>query len=365
MLDEWAHKWTPFLNMLSWGPETGALQVEWLTEHLGYGYVRANTAIASGSLLLEVVSSDISTTAEAVKQLNSGCMLLHYNSTHSEIALILVDTICGDGTVVFEMLLHTASADMSIVASDKLWIVGSLVGEGSDPLYDTTRARAQITNNMAIIRKDVQITGSMLATDMYAVPNELKHQLRLRLLEMQKAREMLVLFSISGTRSSTVAGAFNGYWGFLKGQSGNHIKQTSMAFTENTVNDVAAELYENGATPNVLLAATSQIRKFTDWNRDRIRTAPDKKMGGSHVTYYLTDTGQEVKLIPMRKFPTNFAFMTDTDMVKLRAKKGRKLIIEKLGKAGDYDRWQLISEFSLELRKYNQGCHGMWTKLNT
>jgi hypothetical protein len=47
----------------------------------------------------------------------------------------------------------------------------------------------------------------------------------------------------------------------------------------------------------------------------------------------------------------------------MRAKTGRKLIIEKLGKAGDYDQWQLISEFSLEHHGVKWGQHGAFLKL--
>ncbi len=37
MLDLWAHKDTPFLNRISWGPESDGLVIEWLSEHLGFG----------------------------------------------------------------------------------------------------------------------------------------------------------------------------------------------------------------------------------------------------------------------------------------------------------------------------------------
>ena len=80
---------------------------------------------------------------------------------------------------------------------------------------------------------------------------------------------------------------------------------------------------------------------------------------------YLTDTGIEIDLIPMRKFPDNMAFAVETGKIKPRAKKGRKLMLQKLGLKGDYTEWQLISEFSLEMRQYDQGHHAMWSKLNS
>ena len=47
MLDLWAHKETPFLNRLKWGAESAGTQVEWISEHLGYGYIQISSTIAS------------------------------------------------------------------------------------------------------------------------------------------------------------------------------------------------------------------------------------------------------------------------------------------------------------------------------
>lgn len=365
MLDLWAHKDTPFLNLLSWGPDSGGTAIEWISEHLGYGYIKAASVVASGATSIKIGSSDLTSAGMAVKQLNTGALLFGYSSTDSEVCLLAISAIDTSNTATFAFVTPTTSAALSLDTTDKLYIVANPVNEGSTPRVDRSRIRTQITNNFMILRKDIRITGSMAATDMYAVENELRHQISLRLKEMQLERERSVLLSITQARASTTISYFNGYYGFLEDQTGNHILQTSQDFTESSVNDMAAELYDNGATPNVLVGATSQIRKFTSWDRARVRTTPDSKLGGFHVTHYLTDTGIELRLVPLRKFAPNIAFMTDTSMAKMRAKKGRKLILEKLGIAGDYQEWQVISEFSLELRKYDQGCHGMWSKLNS
>lgn len=364
MLDQWAHKWTPFLNRLSWGPESGGINIEWITEHLGFGYVQVVSVVASAGGSLKIGSSGLASAGLAMKQVNTGALLFGYSSTDSEICLMNVTEIGSTITLEISWVLPTTSSALSVAASAKLYIVANPAQEGSEPRVDTSRKRTAVTNNMMILRKDVRITGSMLATDMYAVENELRHQIRNRLLEMQREREMAILLAITTTRANTTIGYMNGMFGLLKGQSGNHIVVTSGDFTETTVNNVVAELYDNGSTPNVLVASTKQIRKFTDWDRARVRTRPDAKMGGFHVASYLTDTGIEIDLIPMRKFPDNMAFCVETELIHPRAKKGRKLLLQKLGLKGDYTEWQLISEFSLEMRKYDQGHHAMWNCLN-
>ncbi len=364
MLDLWAHKNTPLLNKLSWGADSGGTAVEWITEHLGFGYIIPASVVGSGATSIKVGSSGLTSAGMAVKQLNTGALLFGYSSTDSEVCLIAVSAIADTVTATVAWVLPTACAAISLDATDKLYIIANPVNEGSTPRVDKSRVRVQVTNNFMILRKDVRITGSMQATDMYAVENELRHQIRNRLLEMQREREMSVLLSITQARASTTTSYMNGMYGFLESETGNHIVTTSQDFTESSVNDVCAELYENGSNPNVLVGATSQIRKFTTWDRARVRTVPDAKMGGFHVTRYLTDTGIELELLPMRKFPSNIAFMLDTSLMPLRAKKGRKLLLQKLGLAGDYQDWQMISEFSLEGRKCDQGHQAMWLKLN-
>ena len=38
-------------------------------------------------------------------------------------------------------------------------------------------------------------------------------------------------------------------------------------------------------------------------------------------------------------------------------------IMEKLGKMGDFDDWQILSEFTMEMRGYNLNQHGMFGRL--
>jgi hypothetical protein len=77
----------------------------------------------------------------------------------------------------------------------------------------------------------------------------------------------------------------------------------------------------------------------------------------------LTEAGIELDLYPMPNVPPNIAYILDTGKIQMRAKRGRKGILEKLGKMGDFDDWQLISEFSLEMKGYNLKQHGAFMNL--
>jgi hypothetical protein len=85
--------------------------------------------------------------------------------------------------------------------------------------------------------------------------------------------------------------------------------------------------------------------------------------GGGYINSYLTESGIVIDLVPMAYVPTNLAFVVDTSKIVLRAKRGRKAIMEKLGKMGDFDDWQILSEFTMEMKGYNLRQHGMFTRL--
>jgi len=364
MLDVWAHKWTPVLNRISWGGQSGGLVgVEWLNEHLGFGYVQTSAAIASnGTSFVLTTSGTGLTTAEVQKSMQPGTVLYaHVSGDGGGDAFMVITTIDTAGTATISQMVATSEA---IAASAKLYIVGSFANEGSDPFPDQSRARTILSNNFNILRRDVKITGSQAASDMYAVDDETRHQIAMRLLEMQFERERTVLYSYPQARTSTVAGYMQGFYGFLDGYSAQAWVDTStITLTEPAFNNLVSECWDNGGQPSSFFANKDQIRKFTQWDQTRVRTQVDSRLAGHYTTRYLTDSGIEVELVPMRKAPPNLAFLIDTAQCHLRAKTGRKLLLEKLAKVGDYERWQMLSEFTLEMRNYDMGHHGMFTEL--
>ncbi len=362
ILDLFDNSKTPFLGYISWGEPSGGNTIEWITEHLGSMKFHNSEAIACNSLEITLASDaalGITLTAIA-KQIHEGTIIYGYNSTDGQHGMLIVESVAADYTMTVEWLSDQTS---SLAASSDLYIIGSPVNEGSLFRADKTRERGVNSNAFEILRQDIEITGSQMNTDMYAVGNDLRHQIELRTKEMQREREATCLYQCPQARSTTEAALMSGVLGFLKGQSGSHIDSTTTSFSETAFNNVVAALWENDATPNVFFAHQSQIRKFTTWDRSRIRMSPRENLGGAHISSYMTDIGIEIDLVPLRRGPVNLAFVLDTSKIRLRAKKNRKLILDRLGKVGDKEQYQLLSEFSMEMRGYDQGQHGMLDRL--
>lgn len=375
VLDLWVHRRTPFLNYLKWGPESGGTQIEWIAEHQGRGYVITGTEITStaDSAVVDITTSDCGSAIDAANQLASGCCVMGYSSDSATYAMFFVSDATGttsdSGTIT--LLGIDIATTQTIDSGEKLYLLGNFVNEGSIPLRDRTKVRAQITNNFAILREDFSITGSMAATDMHAVANETRHQLKMKMLAIQKQREMSLLFADNThtgntARTATAYTIFDGVLSFLRQYNtagtastvGVTYDKTTRTINESLFNSMVANMWEAGCVPNVVVASQKQIRKFTEWDRARVRTEIAAHLGGFHVTKYLTDVGFEVDLVPVPDFPTWPLFILETNKIRPRAKKGRKMFTEKLGLDGDYVQYQLLSEYSCECRGGTQQTMG-------
>jgi len=370
MLDLLALADTPFINRIGWGSPFAATKIEWLSEDLGPGWITTSAAVLSDDLSMIVTSAGLAgvTSTEAVKQIQTGTVMYHYNSTDGEHMLFTAICVHATGSVSFEALCTAADAGTtatSTIIGDKMYIIGAVANEGSLPRTGKWRSRVLRENWATILRQDIQITGSMKETDMYAIGSEDVHQIRMRLKEMQRERERVALYSGGvGIRSTTLASVSKGVLGFLKPESGSHIDTSTTTLTPSAMNTVVNAVWEYGGNNLCFFGSIGQVAKFTQWDIDRIRMAPRDKRGGGNITYWMAECGIEVELVPMRQVPTNLAFVLDTSRIQLRAKKNRKAIMEKLGKAGDFDDWQILSEFSMEMKGYDHSQHGMFTALS-
>ena len=366
MLDLLALSETPLINRIGWGSESGGTSIEWISEDLGPGYIVVGSVVGSAGVSIALTTVEGLATAEVAKQLQTGSIMYGYSSTDGYHAIWAVNSVSGITDIGIEVLsTGTAfSVGTSLEAAQKVWILGAAANEGSKPRQGMYRDRAVNSNGFTILRQDVQITGSHMNTDFYAINREDKHQLLMRLKEMQREREKMALYSVHVTpRASTEASLMNGALGFLVGQAGSNIDTSTTSLTETAINTVVGACWESGAENLSFFGNLDQCAKFTRWDKNRIRIGPRENKGGGMINHYLCECGIELEVVPMRKVPNNIAFVLDTSKIKMRAKKNRKALMEKLGKMGDFEDWQIVSEFSMEMKGYNLHQHGLFTRL--
>lgn len=378
VLDLLALTETPFINRVGWGPSSDGHCIEWLTEDLGPGWFRtiSNPTSGAGCSLL-IGSVDGVTGCDLSRMVHDGTVIYVYSSAnfagagnmHSigvvtsepATAASWVTCVVASFLVLQEWVSNVGS--MAAAGTDEYYILGNVAQEGSLPKTAKPRDRKLCSNGFTILRQDVAITGTMKNTGMYAIGREDKHQILMRMKEMQRERERMALYSVYAAKTTTLAGLMNGVFGFLTTQSGAHIDNSTTALTESAVNTLVSKIWSNGGRNLTIFGDISQTAKFTRWDKARIRTRINDRKGGGYITSYLTESGIEVDLVPMGNVPHNLMFVVDPSRIQLRAKKNRKAILEKLGKAADADDYQLISEFSMEMKGYNLIQHGMFATL--
>lgn len=363
---------TPFINRIGWGPESGGTKIEWIAEDLGSGKLKNLSTLASEWVSFVANSVDGMNASDSVRQIKQGSVLYYYCSISGNHTLAVVTSTPvagGTGTSITLSLItagHGATllSMFSSVAVNRPWyVLGAFANEGSTPNKPGVRQRIVCSNVFTILRQDVQTTGTMMNTDMYAVGREDRHQTLMRLKELQRDRERTALFSAKIAKTSAMAGLMDGVLGFLAGQTGTHIDTSTKALTATAVNTMVSFLWENGGRNLTFFGHINQTAKFTDWDIARIRMSINDRLGGGYITHYMCKCGVEIDLVPMANTPTNIAYILDVGKIKLRAKKGRKAIMEKLGKMGDFEDWQIISEFSMEMKGYNLRQHGGFFRL--
>ena len=125
---------TPFINAIGWGAPFAAQKIEWLSEDLGPGWVAPSVAAASaaGSFIADSAGLAI-TTAEAIKQIQTGTVLYHYSSTDGEHGLYVADAVaeasigttalCTDANAAATQTSTTSPGSCSAIfsASCKSW----------------------------------------------------------------------------------------------------------------------------------------------------------------------------------------------------------------------------------------------------
>lgn len=355
---------TPFINSISWGPESGGNTIEWISEDLGPGKMKRLAASVSTEASFVATSIDGLSASHTMYQIKQGTVLYTFTSASASHILGVVTSTpmeAGAGTSVFVSWIEGDVTSME--ASQYLYVLGAFANEGSIPGVPFPRQRVVCSNNFTILRQDVQITGTMRATDMYAIGREDRHQILMRLKELQRDRERAALYSQYKIKTSAFAGLIKGVFGFLVGESGTHIDTTTYTLTNTTLNTMVRFLWEYGSRNLTFFGHIDQCAKITRWDVNRIRMRPSDRVGGGYINSWMSECGVELDIIPMAHVPTNIAFVLDRSRIQLRAKKGRKAIMEKLGKMGDFDDWQLLSEFSLEMKGYNLRQHGLFTVL--
>ncbi len=355
---------TPFVNKIGWGDAATNKVIEWITDSIGYGYLILSNGgtVASDASDFVVGTSNVGAQSTALRQIHTGSILKYNNQSAPLGYMVVEDLSIGGGSVTFVYMSGTTVLE-TLTDAATLFIIGNAVPEGSTPRDDTTRPRQIQSNRTQIFRKDIRITGTRQAVEMYAVGNELRKQIELRTMEYKRELERSALLGRKETGTVSETQTMGGIYDFLRQQSGDEIDTTSTSLTESVLNTIVQGVMEKGGVPDCVVVGFDRQQDISSWDVAKKRTTQDSRQAGYYTTQYLSDLGAVLDVIVSRWVPSNYAFILSTSMIKLCPLRGRKFILDKLGKVGDYIEYQLISEVSLEFKGVTLGQHGLLSAL--
>jgi hypothetical protein len=268
-----------------------------------------------------------------------------------------------------------------VATASTTWYVAAMPkADISAASSDIALARVRRRNFTQVFERAIEITQTRKGVAVYAVPDELKHQIQMRTYEVKREMNMSViagyaLASASNTYSPdsevrTMAGLIQ----LIRDpdldsdNDDNTVTQVSGALTESVINALAEKVFNRGGLDSksnaVLVVPPYQQRVISAFEKDRIRRDPDERRAGYYITKFISDLGYDFPILVDRWMPADKVLMLDKSRVALMPLKGDNWHTEKMAVTGRSEKWQISGQFTLELRNPDE-AHGLLYDLST
>ncbi len=258
--------------------------------------------------------------------------------------------------------------------------------EGDDATANTFVASTRVGNYCQISQKTVSVAGTQRAVDSAGRADEYAYQIAKRGRELKRdmeraltqnqassaggagtARSLASMESWLATNKTSAGVSASGATtpGFSSGTvAAPTDASTTGTFTKADVDAVIQACYEEGGDPKVIMMGPGSRSKFSGFSG--ISTLETRADGGSDVTlmgaidFYKSNFGI-LKVVPNRFQRDETALILDMEYVCVATL--RDMELTELGKTGDADRSQLLTEFTLEVK--NEKASGKVTDINS
>lgn len=228
--------------------------------------------------------------------------------------------------------------------------------EGADATVFTKSERAEKSNIQELFIKNVAISGTALASEVKGISDLMASEVNDRLIEMKVGVEKAILKGVKKDGSTTpFKRKMAGLQSFVP--AGN--KTTGATLTEKIFKDTVKKLWENGLGSNEFVALVNADLKETidSFYEGKYNYVAQEDKFGLVATTIQTNYGN-VKLVLDRHMDADKIIVFDPSFVKLSFLRNPQF--EQLGKTGDSEKGQVITEASLKV--LNEKAVAMYTK---
>lgn len=316
---------------------------EWVEDALNATTITQN----GGGSCLSGVADTVITFATASTALTAGTLLKDQLSGKSEV--LQVTAVSGVSATVTRGFgstsghTHVASAVYDIIANPR--------PQGMAGPKDESMARTRPYNYTQIFSKGVKVTGTAIAIEHAGVNKEDEYQIDMRLRELKRELDKTC---IMGMRNGQPADASYGTMGGMIDWTGfintTNFTNTAETLTPSVLNAMIKQCWDSGLDPDTILVGGKQKQKISNFDNEYRRSTLDTRKAGYTVEEFVSDLGINLRVVVDRWVPNDVCIVFKKDKVKIMPLKGRAFFLEALGKTGDSNDWQIVGEYTMEVR---------------
>ncbi len=310
--------------------------------------LNAVTIVGNGTSGLSTSSATLMVSASHAARITAGTLLKDQLSGKMEVlqvtALSTNSATVTRGFGGTSAEAHATGATYDIIANPR--------PQGMDCPKDESKARTRPYNYTQIFSKGVQLTGTAMAIEHNGISSEDSYQIDKRMRELTRELDRTVILGIRASANVTdgTYGTMGGLMDFIKHASGGNTNSTGEMMTPSVLNAMIKQVWDDGGNPDLLLVGGTQKQKISTFDQEYRRTTLDSRRAGFTVEEFVSDLGINLRVVVDRWIPTDMAFVVDSSRILIKPLQSRSFFLEKLAKTGDAEKWQVVGEYTMEVK---------------
>jgi hypothetical protein len=324
-----------------------------LNLHTFYAYASTST-----SLTINIDDANLSTTAEVLKVFRTNALIMAEGTEN--ILKVIAPSSASVTVSTYSSALWT-----NLTTTTKFFVVGQPYADELDASDDISKGRNRRKNYTQIFERAIEIAETREHIDLYAVPDELKHQIKARTYEIKRELNMAVIMGgvpesgglpVVDTGLRTFSGIIqqirDPYLTFLNPDA-TVANASDGALTMARINDLCAKMYGLGGLGDdsncCIIVGPYQARVLALLEEQRIRRSSKELVVGSYANKVITDLGYEMNVVLERWLPADKLLIIDKNAIALMPLKGDSWHMEKMAKTGRRQKFQLSGQYTLRV----------------
>lgn len=322
--------------------------------------LNATTVLQSGGSSAQMALGTTSGTvirfsSSHMSRITAGTLLKNQLSGKSEV--VQVTGVSGTSATVTRgygatsAQTHAAAATWEIISNPR--------PQGMAGPADKSTTRALKYNYTQIFSAGVRITGTAEAIDHAGISKEDDYQIDLRLRELKRELDRTCIMGVTAPNdvNSTTYGTMGGLIDFIGFQTGNNNVLTAETLTPSVLNGMIKKCWDAGLMPDTILVGGTQKQKISTFDQEFRRSTLDTRRAGYTVEEFVSDLGVNLRVIVDRWVPNDVCIVFQRDKVKIMPLSGRAFFLEQLAKTADSNDWQIVGEYTMEVRNASAACY--------